>query len=614
MQHEMTAHDFEQAVFDILKDLEDYRAAHAERFRFTDIFDAEGHQYVNLVQEGGGVLGIALVGFTYVLEKMGIRFLSLGGTSAGSINTLLLADAGRPAEEKSVRVLDHIAAKDFMDFVDGGTDARMLTQGIQTGSKALIYPSLLVNYGELSDGFGINPGDHFEAWLSSLLQHDTWEKLRANLHDLPEEMYHLSTYSKRKRPVTAAELAPRLAIVAADITTQTKADLPRMAELYYQDPEQVNPASFVRASMSIPFFFTPHRASLAWVQGREEEVRCRWRELAGFSGILPQEILFVDGGIMSNFPIDLFLHSDVIPKRPTIGVKLGVDRNRARTINNLGAFLGSMTEGVRNLRDFEFIRSNPEYRSLVEYIDIEGFDWMDFSISNADKIRLFRKGAEAASAFLRRFNWPEYKDHVKASLLHRIKPLMWELTDLKNLDEVLEVLGIRDNQSVTDKLAVLRKRESPYNILWIDDAFTYALPLAILDRLHTACHTVQSSDAALKYLLRCNRDSDDPERCVDLIISDITRREAGADDRMIGLDFSALLANHPALREIPLLFYAHSREELVDRYGKSLPPNVINRDGYNSIIHRHFIEEVVDALYAKRLFGFSEPPKGSLAG
>ncbi|MGH7505457.1 MAG: patatin-like phospholipase family protein, partial [Longimicrobiales bacterium] len=58
---------------------------------FSDILDAEGHQYVDLVLEGGGMLGIALVGYTYVLEQAGIRFLRLGGTSAGAINALLLA-------------------------------------------------------------------------------------------------------------------------------------------------------------------------------------------------------------------------------------------------------------------------------------------------------------------------------------------------------------------------------------------------------------------------------------------------------------------------------------------------------------------------------------------
>ena len=36
---------------------------------FSDIIDDQGNQYVDLVQEGGGVLGIALVGYTYILES-----------------------------------------------------------------------------------------------------------------------------------------------------------------------------------------------------------------------------------------------------------------------------------------------------------------------------------------------------------------------------------------------------------------------------------------------------------------------------------------------------------------------------------------------------------------
>ena len=60
--------------------------------RYSDIEDANGNQYVDLVQEGGGVLGVALVGYTYILEKAGIRFMSLAGTSAGAINTMMMAE------------------------------------------------------------------------------------------------------------------------------------------------------------------------------------------------------------------------------------------------------------------------------------------------------------------------------------------------------------------------------------------------------------------------------------------------------------------------------------------------------------------------------------------
>jgi NTE family protein len=82
----MEASDFTQAkkVRDLISELKET----CEDKEFSDVVDDEDNQYVDLVMEGGGVLGVALIGYTYVLEEMGIRFLRVGGTSAGSINAL----------------------------------------------------------------------------------------------------------------------------------------------------------------------------------------------------------------------------------------------------------------------------------------------------------------------------------------------------------------------------------------------------------------------------------------------------------------------------------------------------------------------------------------------
>jgi len=67
----------------------------------SDITDTKGNQYVDMVMEGGGVFGIALLGYIYVLEQANIRFLGIGGTSAGSIVALLLAALNRRDEPKT---------------------------------------------------------------------------------------------------------------------------------------------------------------------------------------------------------------------------------------------------------------------------------------------------------------------------------------------------------------------------------------------------------------------------------------------------------------------------------------------------------------------------------
>lgn len=83
----------------------DVRSIH----RVSDIVvkeEGQTFQFVNLVQEGGGVLGIAFLSYTYVLERMNIRFLKLAGTSAGAINATRLATV-RPKRMES-QTLKHL--------------------------------------------------------------------------------------------------------------------------------------------------------------------------------------------------------------------------------------------------------------------------------------------------------------------------------------------------------------------------------------------------------------------------------------------------------------------------------------------------------------------------
>ncbi len=592
--------------------MEDLREEGIHKRRYSDVYDAAGKQYVNFVQEGGGVLGLALAGYTYVLEEMGIRFLGLGGTSAGAINTLLLADAGTPGEAKSLRVLSKVATKNFMDFVDGGNDAQALMNSFSGGWGSMIF-QLLRNARELWSDLGINPGHEFERWLKSILEHDNYQDLLANLQRIPDGELILKDDLGQERYRLPAEALPiKIGIVAADITTQTKVEFPAMAPLYYEQPNSVNPAEFVRASMSIPAFFQPHRVDLSWVRDKDEQerddMRRRWRRLAHFTGHLPDEVLFADGGIMSNFPIDIFHGQNEIPNLPTFGVKLGIDRNQSHAIDNLRDYVKIMFDGVRNLRDFEFLRANPEYKDLVEYIRVDDFDWLDFSIGLDQKVALFKRGAEAAARFLRRFNWREYKAEQNRLLLQRIRPAMWELSALRDLDEILAVFGIEDTDPLIEKIAFLRQRSEEqangrYKALWIDDAFTYALPVAILYEVGIDVITCRSSLDAYSILRRRNIESSDPLERIELILSDATREEGGGPDDRRGVTFAEQLLLSPAYSEIPVLIYAHERDELEEKYikatGKDLPRNIKNRRKRNTIVHRELITEVVECVFER---------------
>lgn len=374
--------------------------------QYSDLIDDEGHQYVDLVMEGGGVLGIALVGYTYVLEKAGIRFLGIGGTSAGSINAVMLAALGKPADEKCDELVRKLANMPIASFIDGDSDARNFTNAAlkKAGMAKLLWKALQV-MDNLDDDLGLHPGDEFLKWLTEALESTgvrTTRDLQRRLADVPASL-RVRGGVHGGAMLSAEERQGKLAMVAADVTTETKVELPRMAHLYWASPDEINPACYARASMSIPFFFHPYRVS-----GCPRNTQAQWRS-AGYCGVLPQEVLFMDGGIMSNFPINLFHEPYRVPLAPTFGVKIGTSRMVPTRIEKPAQLLSAIFDAARHTLDEDFIAQNPDYQQLVEMIDTGDHNWLDFTMKDEDKRDLFARGAQAAARFLDKFDWTDYK-------------------------------------------------------------------------------------------------------------------------------------------------------------------------------------------------------------
>jgi len=370
----------------------------------SDIVDDRGNQYVDLVQEGGGVLGIALVGYIYVLEQFGIRFINLAGTSAGSITTLLLAAIGKPYEPKAEKLIELLANKEFYEFVDGDKNARRIISEITNKRRKwrLIFQGLRI-FKKLNKQLGLNPGDNFKNWIDELLKAndiENVESLRQKMNDF------LPSMRLRSESGPVSNLRGEIKIIASDLSTNTKVIFPDMTDLYYSSPESVNPSDFVRSSMSIPIFFKPFKISNL-PTGRDAQDN--WRKKAKYRGQIPLQVTMVDGGIMSNFPIDVFHDRSVIPRKPTLGIKLGVERTEENKVGNVFQLAFSVFDSARQIRDFEFIFNNPEFERLVTYVDLKDFNWLDFNLSDTNKVEMFARGAEAACVFLKSFNWKEYK-------------------------------------------------------------------------------------------------------------------------------------------------------------------------------------------------------------
>lgn len=394
-------------VFQLIRSLRDEEIPQKA---FSDVLDGDGNQYVELVMEGGGVLGVALIGYTYVLEQMGLRFFSVAGTSAGSINAMLIAGLGDVSKPKGEKLIDALVNKDLYDFVDGDKDAKDFIKALveKAGRVKLIWKAMQI-VDNITQDLGLNPGNDFYGWLAGIL--------RKNGVKTTDDLYHgfgVVPQGIRIRPGVDKDvsgLSPRMAFIASDLTTETKVEFPKMGKLYWKKPEEVNPAHYVRASMSIPYFFHPMT-----IKGlpKGTDALAAWDDLAGYHGEIPKQAVFVDGGLLSNFPIDVFHKHNVIPRLPTFGVRLGIDRNKPNSIDNPMNLFGAIFNSIRHLHDYTFILQNRDYRHLVQNIDIGPHDWLNFGISNDDKKDLFLRGATAAADFLRKFNWVKYKETREA--------------------------------------------------------------------------------------------------------------------------------------------------------------------------------------------------------
>ncbi|MBO9154410.1 patatin-like phospholipase family protein [Chitinophaga sp. GCM10012297] len=451
------------------------------RFNFKDLivsdtFDAEGRQYVNLVQEGGGVLGVALVGYTYILEKTGIRFMRLAGTSAGAINTMLMSVVKEDKKNNltsSERILQYLCNKPFFDFVDGHPFAKKLIKtiiktenfgarlrkaakgiGITLGALLLLdivatglrtkYPVfhgiaitsyiltgiMLMAFGLASGygaylfqrlknrGFGINPGKNFTDWVAMILEENgvkTIGDLERVSGQAPAGLHVQSTFiDKNYRDNPTKGLVPDITLITSDIITQNKIEFPRMWDLFRVTKDSLHPAEFVRASMSIPIFFESH--IIRDIPREHPDIKASWaKHLLMEPKDIPSSVRFVDGGVLSNFPINILYNPEIIvPRLPTFGIELDdateedVSQNRADQLG-LGSYLGKLFNTIRYYYDKDFLLKNKLFRKGIGVIKVADFNWLDFNISEDKQKELFIRGAEAARDFLLQFKWEEYK-------------------------------------------------------------------------------------------------------------------------------------------------------------------------------------------------------------
>lgn len=452
---------------EVKKCIEKLKAAFENKsFIVSDVLDEDGNQYVNLVQKGGGVLGVALVGYTYILEQMGIRFLRLAGTSAGAINTALMTVIKEKQDTKSIEILKIITELNFFNLVDGhpvirkliknfitnedfGTVAsrwikRLLWAGIilllidfvflglrnlyswtipamqlsfmVTGIYFLLigflvyYSTRILNRVKTS-GFGLNPGNYFYDWIKAQLVAQGVNTVQ----DLTDKASHLPKLKVREgNPESADSLFGDVTIIASELVTENKIEFPSMCHLF-REKDQINtlqPAGFIRASMSIPIFFESYFINR--IPNQSPDIKTSWENV--FNEPKPPVMTrFVDGGILSNFPISIFYNSNIkVPRLPSFGIDLDDSDPQNERKNpyywSIGGYLGHIFNTTRFYYDKDFLLKNKVYNNGIGKIKLPDFNWLNFFLKDEQKVELFVRGAKAATEFLLKFDWEKYKE------------------------------------------------------------------------------------------------------------------------------------------------------------------------------------------------------------
>jgi NTE family protein len=319
---------------------------------------------VDLVLSGGGVKFIGLVGAIVALMDAGYSIKRVSGVSAGSVVAAILAAGSKDGQLTSEEVKELAFSVPLHKWRDAGP-----------------VPLLGAAWGLVRDT-SMYRGDVAHDWIRSELKNlgvTSFGDLLLDEDHLPEERRH------------------KLVVTVADLTAAQLVRLPwDYRRLYGLDPDEQPVADAVRASMAIPFFYRP--VKLTAVSGEESTL--------------------VDGGVLSNFPIDTFDRPDGKPPRwPTFGVTV---------LPRLNEGILAVMPALKPLRFFEQTAllesllttmlaghdqthlNQPWVSARAIPVESTNVGVLDFDSPRGRLEELYDNGYEAAQRFLSTWDWPAY--------------------------------------------------------------------------------------------------------------------------------------------------------------------------------------------------------------
>ena len=360
----------------------------------------------DMVFEGGGAKGMVFVGAMQEFEERGHTHDRLLGTSAGAITAALLAAgyrSGEMLEALAEKKGDSSVFSNFMgepgsfsdsSLVKDGALARLLTnidipllpdalekrldQAVINWIASNPKASHLFSFVELGGWYS---AENFLTWISKKMDSGEYMGKPRNFSKMTLKQFHEAT-------------GKDLSLVASDTTAEI------MLVLNHRTAPNLPVVWAVRMSMSIP---------LLW-----QEVVWK-KEWGSYRGLEMEGHTIVDGGLLSNFPIELFISdlksvTDVMGNKtsgnvlgllidetlPVPGAQTsksdadegGFDFSQLATVQRLNQLINT----VLGARDKSVIEAFEQY---VARMPAKGYGTTEFDMTDDRRNRLVKAGRKA---------------------------------------------------------------------------------------------------------------------------------------------------------------------------------------------------------------------------
>lgn len=320
------------------------------------------HKYKNLVFSGGGILGIAYLGSLDYLYKTHLIYPieRVAGTSAGAITACLTSfNLSFKDLSNSLLSLDYTQ---ILDKDDTPETPRELTATVKE-QFGKVFDNIDCVF-RLIKKFGWYSSQYFYDWIKGQIANQFDSTKKAPPYTFSD--FHNTSIHKNKRPFKD------LYIIGTNVSNSTS------IVFSYESTPNMEVAEAVRISMSVPLLFESITSDCISANNEPPNV-------------------FIDGGMLYNFPINLF--DSISPISETLGIYFK-STPTPTPIKNLVNFLSNALSCSGSVQNVLFA-SKPENiaRSIcIQTGDISPFD---FEITTGDNTYtfLYEQGYHAAEIY-----------------------------------------------------------------------------------------------------------------------------------------------------------------------------------------------------------------------